>query len=227
MNNHFLLKTFEKETEVQDFIEFLNKNAFHYVIQRVNVDLIPFLQLSANHKFGLFIKNSDLIQLEKVIDGEFNDLNIEGHPLAELTTDELLNVLERQDEWSVEDVITARRILSKRGRTVSDGEILEYKQKRLDELSQQVKGSNVYFLLGFLIPVFAIFTIGRVGMLGFIVYCFSYGIAINFMLDYNRLPNGEKVKVYQKKTRHMGLAILLWTIVVTIGSVLFFIVLNS
>lgn len=231
MENYTLFRTFKKETEVQDLIEAINKLGIDYKIQKVSINLIPYLVFNTQEQSGIFIKLTDLPKLEKMLKEQYKEYHIEEHPLNDLNNDELLDILKKQDEWSMEDSIVARRILNERGKHISDKQISEFKHHRMKELKKPKSGDKYYIALGFLLPVIALvltfyidvilafitdpltFTVSLIFM---IFYFFSYGIGINYYFDYKKLPNGEKVKAYDEKTRKTGVYIIAWSLAITI-----------
>jgi len=227
MENYTLIRTFTDKEDAKEIKGFLKKAAIDFKIQNIDVNLIPYLQPSTKYQYGLFIKQDDIPLLEKTIEKNITEFEIAEHPLQEMTDDELLEVLKKQDEWSIENILVAKRILLKRGFKITDNDIADYNKQRITELKKPVKGKSLNLILGFLFPVFGILSIGSLGFFGTIIYLFSYGIGANYLLDFKRLPNGEKVKVYDKKTRITGLLIILWTVLFTIGTIIYLDKINS
>lgn len=221
MKNYTLIRTFTNKEEAKAITDILNKAGIDFKIQNIDVNLIPYLQPSTNYQYGLFIKQDDVPLLEKTIEENITEFEIAEHPLQEMTDDELLDVLKKQDEWDIENILIAKRILLKRGLKITDNDIANYNKQRITELKKPIKGKTLTLVIGFLFPVLGILNIRSVGFLGSIIYLFSYGIGANYLLDFKKLPNGEKVKVYDKKTRITGLLIILWAVLVTIGTIIF------
>jgi hypothetical protein len=128
-----------------------------------------------------------------------------------------LEVLKKQDEWSSEEILVARRLLAKRGKVLTDKDLLNFRKERIEELRKPVRGKKLNIIAGFLIPVFAIAFSGKIGIFSLIFYLLSYGIGLNYLMDFRRLPNGEKVKSYDSFTRKTGFYIIIWTVILTIA----------
>jgi hypothetical protein len=222
MVNYLLIRSFSNEEEADDIIELLGKNSIDYVIQNIDVNLIPFFQESSKFKYGLFIDEADISEFEKLLESSLTKVPEENDIFQEMTDAELMDVLHKFDEWSFEDLLVARRILTGRGNMISDQEISEYKKLRVEELRKQIKGNFVTTLVGFILPVIGLISMTKVGLFGNIIYLFSYGIGVNYLLDYKKLPNNEKVKVYDRSTRKIGLLIIIWAVLVTVGSFLIY-----
>jgi len=220
MENYTLFRTFINKEEIQELIKAIDHNSIDHKIQKVNLNLIPYLMPSTEDEYGLFIHHDDMPLIEKIIKSEFKDYNIEGHQLNDLNDEELSDLLKKQDEWSVEDILIAKRILVKRGKNITDKDLSNYKIKRLEELKKQKRGDKTYIILGFVLPVIGILSSWAIGFIGSIFYFFSYGIGFNYILDYKRLPTGDKVKVYDDPTRKIGLIIILWSVGVTILTII-------
>jgi hypothetical protein len=217
MEDFTLFRTFNNRDEIEELIEFIKEKDIKHKIEPVTVNLIPFFQSVITDSFGLFVKKDDFDQLEDLITSHIKEYKLDDHPLNQLSDDELMNILKTQDEWSIEDVLIARRLLKSRKINVTDLQISGFAEERLEILRKQTDGKKLTIISGFLFPVLGIFVAPLIGFIGMIIYFFSYGIGLNYMLDYKKLPNGEKVKVYNSRTRKAGLIIILWALVFTIG----------
>lgn len=221
MDNYSLIRTFTKIEEVQELVSILDDASIKYEIQKIDVNLIPYLQFSSETKYGLFISHEDLQSFEKLFEKSINKYNIEDHPLQKYSDEDLMEVLEKQDEWSSEEILVAKRLLGKRGKIITDKDLLDFRKQRIDELKKPIKGKKMNIIAGFLVPALAIAFIGKIGIISLILYLLSYGIGLNYLLDYKKLPNGEKVKSYDQQTRKTGLYIILWTVLLTIAAVFY------
>lgn len=74
----------------------------------------------------------------------------EDHYFKDFSLEELEEVLDRQDEWSREDVLLARRILRDRGREYSDENLSQRQERRVVEYRQPRQGSVLWIILAIL-----------------------------------------------------------------------------
>ena len=128
--------------------------------------------------------------------------------LNEFSDDELLDVIKKPDEWAVEDIVMAQTLLDKRGKHVSDEVVDAYRQKRLEEVRQPKFGGYGTIIIGY---IFA--------FLGGIIGIF---LAAS-LLEKKQLFNGEKVVMYDRKTRINAIIYLIISIVVVIAGTVFLI----
>lgn len=221
MQNYTLTKTFSFKEEAKEFTTLLEKESIGFKVEKIDQNLIPFLTTTAQEGYGLFILDDDIEKLEAVIGQSVGEEDLSEHPLQVLSDDELIDVLKKQDEWSIEDILITRRLLEDRKVEISDEEIQSFHKERIIELRKTRAGSKISIILSFMLPIIGILGAGRIGILGTIVYIFSYAMGINYMLDSKKLPNGERVKTYDKNTRRIGLLIILWALLITGGTILF------
>jgi hypothetical protein len=112
------------------------------------------------------------------------------HYLFDFTTDELVEIVRKPDEWSAFDVILTRQILHQRGVTVSDEQMQGLVQERFRTLATHEKPSAFWLAVGFVLAL--------LGGLGGVL------IGLNYANDKKRLPNGQHVFAYDETTRRKG-----------------------
>ena len=110
--------------------------------------------------------------------------------LYDYPNQELLEVIEKYDEWSAFDVEVAKKILGERGTPMDENALSSMKYKRLDELAQPEKVGTGWLAAGYI----AAFTGGILGLI------FGYTI----MKATKVLPDGNKVYTYTSKDRAHG-----------------------
>jgi hypothetical protein len=219
MKNKILLRSFIEKEEADDLVELLESSSIEYSIQNIDVNLIPFLQSSSNFSLGLFIDESDIDEYEKLLEKSLS--GEEDEVFEKMSDEELEEVLIKFDEWSIEDILISRRILAKRGIAISDNQLLQMKMDRLEDLRKQKAGNPGTTVSGFVFPVIGFILMSWIGMFGYLFYFFSIGIGLNYILDYRRLPQNEKVNVYDKETRTTGIIIIVWAVIVPVLFILF------
>jgi len=181
----------------------LDENHIEYYLQEESSGFDPSMVMSnAPVDYAVKIKSSDfervtqlLVQNEEQhVDEVDNDYYLFG-----FTNDELLEVITKADEWSVFDVVLARKILTERGITINERQLTEKKEERITEL-KVVKALSTSQLV-----VCYIFAIGG-GLIG---------IPIGWLLITSKktLPDGEQVYAYSENDRWHGRMIFYISIV--------------
>jgi hypothetical protein len=70
------------------------------------------------------------------------------HPLCGFDDRELMDVLVRPDEWSADDSEVAKRLLSERGKPVSEEAVELLREARLDDIRQTAPSQTAFLVLG-------------------------------------------------------------------------------
>ena len=112
------------------------------------------------------------------------------HYLHDFTDAELMEVIERSDEWSREDFLLSKQILNDRGTHIDEEQIERIKLKRYQELTQTERGEPLWLVIGFVSAI--------LGGLPAIFIGLSY-----WKLQKND-PNGQKFYGYDEWTRNLG-----------------------
>jgi hypothetical protein len=130
--------------------------------------------------------------------------------LFSFTDAELMEILEKADEWSPFDHQLARKLLADRGVDVSDQKLAEINQSRINELKAPESKQSEWVIIGYILAF-----IGGV-----------LGIFVGWMLTSHMktLPTGEKVFVYRETDRRHGKNILYISITITVIAVTYRIV---
>ena len=147
-----------------------------------------------------FTKANDL--LNKIAQDNLANLN-KDHYLFEFTDEELLEILQKSDEWSKDDYLIAQKILIDRGKKYSKEQLIDFKRQRLQTLAKPESGNKLWTVLGYIFALFG-------GLFG--VFIGWHLIAFK-----KTLPNGQKVLAYDKQSQKHGQNILIIGIVCFIG----------
>lgn len=122
----------------------------------------------------------------------------EEHYLLEFTDLELFDILKTPDNWTIEDVTTAKKILIQRGFEITDEQVKKLQEQRYDELKAGKKGSwqwiffyGICILLGVVI-LHPLFLIAGVGM------------GLYYWQDKSRDPQGRAYYTFEENTRRLG-----------------------
>lgn len=178
----------------EELTTILDENHIEHYVQEESSGFDPSLVMSnAPVDYAVKIKSADfervnqlLVQKEEQhVDEVDNDYYLFG-----FTNDELLEVITKADEWSVFDVVLARKILIERGITLNEQQLTEKKEERITELKVVKALSTGQLLICYL------FAIGG-GLIG---------IPIGWLLMTSKktLPDGEQVYAYSENDRWHG-----------------------
>ncbi len=177
----------------------------HEVVPEYPPVLAGFREANPEKKYAVRLDQADFgrvqnLLLRKAVLETLTDAEPD-HYLFDFTTDELLEIVRKPDEWSAFDVILTRQILHQRGVPVSDEQMQGLVQERFQALATHEKPASFWLVAGFMLAI--------LGGLGGIL------IGLNYFNDKKRLPNGQPVYTYDDATRRKGRLMLL------IGGVVF------
>jgi len=127
----------------------------------------------------------------------------EDYYLQELDDDELEEVLEKPDEWSIQDVTMAKLILRERGIEIDEEEIQELRRQRIHEIRQGETANRGIMFLWFLAIAVGFWFLGLLAVVG--------GVGMGYYYGYDKTtdPNGDKYYTFEPTTRKYGRLILL------------------
>lgn len=129
------------------------------------------------------------------------------HYLSAFTDAELVEIIEKPDEWSEEDYMLAQKMLKERGHSISDETLAKLRNARMEELRAPQKADEIWIYIGYVTSLMG-------GFLGIF-------IGWLYMTTKKLLPNGERVYAYDNSTRKNGRNML----VIGILSLLIFVIL--
>ncbi|MEL6941206.1 MAG: hypothetical protein AAFO82_00935 [Bacteroidota bacterium] len=194
-------RSFHSREEAMAFVELLEQHDIPYMLEGsstvidkaiVGEGFIP--------KVFLKILTPDFKKVNSFIEENLKNIDysdIDDHYLIQLDNAELMEIFEKPDEWSIEDVSIARVILEHRGTVLDEVEIRESRTKRLAEIRKGKKGTPIWMILyglGIVLGMFVslIFLIAGIGM----GYYYTYGKSVD--------PDGQKYYVFDESTRNYG-----------------------
>jgi hypothetical protein len=108
-----------------------------------------------------------------------------------------MEILEKSDEWTVEDQIITKQILKGRGLEISDEQLKANKAERLSLLRKGKEAKAINLLFSFLAIIFGffihiVFAIGGIGM------------ALYYAYDKSTDEEGNRYYTFEPKTRQYG-----------------------
>ncbi len=193
--------------EALDFASVLKNEGIDVVIE-TDPALDPSIGgVSSDKKHHLKIRLSDFEKVDSLFEKEAeNSLTKIGddYYLFSFTEDELIEILEKPDEWNKQDYVLAKQILKNRGKDINDDELKNLKKQRLNQLSKPENGMNVWVVIGYISSICG-------GL---------FGIFIGSALTSTKktLPTGEIIHVFDERSRKHGKIILVIGVAVLIIS---------
>ncbi len=144
-------------------------------------------------EYSIKLQKADFPRAEKLLQriSEKNILGIKNdHYLYGFTDDELIDIVYKEDEWSKEDFLLAKKILKQRGREINEADMKETKRQRIMELEKPEKSSKSWIFISYVLALMG-------GLLG---------IWIGWHLNTHKktLPDGRQVFSYTESDREHG-----------------------
>ncbi|HTE00912.1 MAG TPA: hypothetical protein VK668_16585 [Mucilaginibacter sp.] len=191
--------------------EHLDDAGIEYYIEEESSGFDPSMVMSNSPiDYVVKIKGEDFEQVTQLIK-EAESNNIEGieddYYLYEFTDEELMEILVKADEWSALDYVLAQKILAKRGKSLTEKDIVAIKQKRLETLKAPEPPQTTWIILGYIFAFLG-------GLLGLF-------IGWHLKSHKKTLPDGEKLYAYTERDRWHGKVIFYIAIVGVIGSFIY------
>ncbi|TYR32190.1 DUF2007 domain-containing protein [Sphingobacterium phlebotomi] len=208
-NDPFVFRTFSSIEDAKNYQNILAESDIQSNIKDIppGVDM-SFLGSTAGHEYELQIHRADEDRANTLI-AKYEEAELiasEGdHYLYQFTNKELIEILQKPDEWSKFDYRLANEILLERGEEVDSDMLTAMKNERLLDLAKPEKSKRYMIVMGYIFSILG-------GALG---------IAIGYALSNAKktLPNGEKVWSYTVQDRKHGR--IIFGIGVTVLSILF------
>jgi len=196
-----VFRLFQLKEEALEFKGILEKNSIELKLIDNSPSFDPsFSGNTIQNNFQILIKQVDFQKANKLLEEKAEaDLSLidKNYHLYNFSTQELIEILTKPDEWSEIDYALSKKILKEKGEGVSDAKLEELKVKRTEELIKPstIKKSSIYISI-------------LLGVLGFILYAFILFIPLFwgwYVWNFKKtIPNGEKVFYYSKQSRKYG-----------------------
>ncbi len=188
----------------------LDEHGIKYLVEEESFRFDPSLVLSnAPKEYAVKIKSEDFEKVNDLL--KLNEAkNVEGvekdYYLFSFTDDELMEVITKADEWSAFDVVLSRKILIDRGKAISDNEITQIHEQRVEELRKPDPPQTFWIVVGYAASLLG----GVIGIfIGWHIYTYK-----------KTLPDGERVYGYTGRDRWHGRAIFYLSIVVFAAAII-------
>lgn len=198
--------TFQKFSEIDEAEELaalLLENAVEVQIEKAapGVD-VTFSGNTSQNETLIKIRQSDFEKANEILEKQAEllvDQFPDTHYLFEFTDDELMEILEKPDEWSKEDHLLSQKILNQRGREISKEKVEELWQKRIDDIRKPEKGKTAWLVFGYISAILG-------GLLGMLIGWVHWTLK-------KTDPTGQQIFAYDEKTRKTGKQIFLLGVV--------------
>lgn len=201
---------FDDAVLAEDLTDLLTANNIPYEVEEAPITVNPLTAINTEVKTSYSIKISPddfnrVSQLLKERESQFVDEVDKDYYLFTFTDDELMEILEKPDEWSSFDYVLAKKILEERGITVDQQKLTKLKNERIEELSIPEKSQSSWIIIGYICAFLG-------GVLG---------IFIGWHLSSAKktLPDGEQIYSYTSGDRKHGRIIFYLSLVGTAVSV--------
>jgi hypothetical protein len=191
-------RRFKTEEEAIELIDLLKSNDIDCHVENISpsVDITFTGGTELKDEIAIKLKSADFEKADNLlikIATENLDLIDKDHYLFDFSDDELFEILESFNEWGKTDYALAQKLLNERGKNISDEQVQELKNKKLDELRQPEKGHKGWLIFGFISAILG-------GLFGIFIGYHHFKFK-------KSIPNGEKVYAYDIETRKTGLRI--------------------
>ncbi|MFZ4401399.1 MAG: hypothetical protein ACOYO1_15295 [Bacteroidales bacterium] len=200
MNDYLTYKKFNSLEALTDLKDLLDNNKIEYIVEDTSssVDLTFSGGNAFDKEIRIKVQQSDFVIIDKLLEDEAKNTNYEidkEHYLLEFTNEELLEIIEKPDEWSKPDFIIAQTILNNRGIKITQEKIDNLKKVRLTQLSEPEKGQTGWIIAGYISA--------------FLGGLFGIFIGWHLLTFKKTLPNGQRVYEYDINARKHGQRILI------------------
>jgi len=181
-------------------------------------------------EYAVKIKSADFEKVNQLLKDDENK-NIEDvdkdYYLFSFTDDELIDVVTKADEWSAFDVVLARKLLTERGKDISEAAISVINEQRLEELKKPESSQLSWIIVGYLIALGDITIAFGVIIWPFFVCAIGLFIGWHLASYKKTLPDGERVFGYNQTDRMHGKRIFYLGITVFVLSLAYLLFKNN
>ncbi len=195
--------------DINEFVELLKSNNIPYELEDdIAVFDVSFANNQLHRDYGIKLLPGDFERVTELRSTialpELSEIDPEYY-LFGFSDAELLDLIEKRDEWSPLDYRLAQLILKERGKEVSAETIARLQEKRIEELSEPDKQSSFWVGAGY---IFA-FLGGVIGL----------GIGWYILTNKKTLPNGERIHTFKPSDRNHGAVITVISGLLTITAI--------
>lgn len=177
-----------------------NENIFYKVEEEHHLPAVAMTgeTRSPTEQYLVKIKPADFLRAETALQTQAAQAVSETdseHYLFDFSSEELLDVVRKADEWSAFDVALAKKILQDQHVVTSEEQLIRLKQERLHELAKPetpAQGWIIFFYISSILGGLAGLTAGW-----------------HYWKSKKRLPDNRQIYMYDELTRDKG-KIMMW-----------------
>lgn len=140
------------------------------------------------------IKKSDFEKANHILEEQAKEVAnsiSEDYYLFDFSNEELMEVLEKFDEWGGEDYLLAQKILRSRGNEIVEEQVEELRQRRIAYLRKPESGNTGWMVFGWIAAFLG-------GLLGVFIGWIHWTLK-------KTDPTGKQIPVYDSPTRKNGM----------------------
>lgn len=191
---YLVYKTFFSIEEAEPLLELLQQKGIEYQTTNYNSNIgSTFASTNNPNKLEVRLLPSQFEVVDAILEQEAAKAVTSlpaDHYMHSLTEDELMEVLEKPDEWTKEDYLIAQQLLRQHGKVINQAMLDDLWAKRMEVLSTPETGSSFWIAIGYI----SAFCGGFLGIL----------MGWYMMSQKKTLPNGESIYVYDSSIRSSG-----------------------
>jgi hypothetical protein len=209
-------KRFIHKEEAEDLVLFLQEkgmvcrlkdNTTHFDVSFSNNPMLNDFHVEVASQD--FLRADELLQTE--MEKSIHEIALDYY-LFSFSDTELLEIIQKRDEWSSFDFVLAKHLLMERGAPLDQTLIQENFDSRLEDLRLEVQAPQWMLVGAYLAACSVLFLIFLPEFA--IPFALLMGVTIKFR--YKTLPTGQKIKFYNAASRRHGLIIILLSITFSI-----------
>ena len=211
-------KSFYQQEDALPYLELLKENNIVWRLEGSETIITEAIVGSPIFpKIVLRILPEDFKKVNDILEKEIlsNAPDLEQHYLNDSTDHELLDILKKQDEFTIEEVIIAKELLRVRGIPIERSALEGMKQNRLEELQKGRDGNLVWMTIYMVLLVLGTFLYSPLAMLA------GIGMGWYYWKDQSVDIDGNQYLTFNQKTRNFGIFILVLAVLVVLGWCIF------
>lgn len=224
-NKFEFYRSFQFQEDALPFIELLKENEIPFEFDGSKTLITEAIVGSPNYpKFVLKVLRNDISTVNSIIENEVlkNAADFHEHYLNDFSDHELLTILKKPDESSIEDITITKELLKRRGIPIDPSALEEMKQKRLNEL-QKGKDENMSWM-----AIFFLLLVATSLFFSFFFIIGIVGLSLHYWKDKSTDIDGNKFYTYNEKTRKNGITFgIISIILVIVFSILLFLIFGA
>ncbi len=201
-------KKFKDLDIANDISEKLKREGVYFEIENEKQYFDPtFANNPMQNDFRIKIEPSNFLKADKILENYYASLLDriqEDYYLFSFTNKELFEIISKPDEWGDLDYQLAKKILLDRGEEITNEELQNLKDKRINVLSKPETSQTALVIFGYAVNVLGIISLFI--KIEFRLIWLPIAIIMGAILSQTKtvLPNGEVIFSYNEKDRKHG-----------------------